>query len=73
MAFRLMRYAVAAMQRHLDAGHKRLPLVIPVLFYSGKRTPYPYTTRWLDEFDDPKLAKKLYSGEFPPGRCDRYP
>jgi len=65
MAFRLMRYAVAAMQRHLDAGHKRLPLVIPVLFYSGKRTPYPYTTRWLDEFDDPKLAKKLYSGEFP--------
>ena len=29
MAFRLMRYAVATMQRHLDSGHKRLPLVIP--------------------------------------------
>ena len=28
MAFRLMRYAIAAMQRHLDAGHDRLPLVI---------------------------------------------
>lgn len=27
MAFRLMRYAIAAMQRHLDAGHQRLPLV----------------------------------------------
>ena len=27
MAFRLIRYAVAAMQRHLDAGHKKLPLV----------------------------------------------
>lgn len=27
MAFRLMRYALAAMQRHLDAGHKTLPLV----------------------------------------------
>ncbi len=27
MAFRLMRYAHAAMQRHLDAGHKTLPLV----------------------------------------------
>ncbi|MGU5718023.1 Rpn family recombination-promoting nuclease/putative transposase, partial [Aeromonas taiwanensis] len=25
------------------SGHKRLPLVIPVLFYSGKRSPYPYT------------------------------
>ncbi len=48
-----------------DSGHKRLPLVIPVLFYSGKRSPYPYTTRWLDEFDDPALAKTLYCGEFP--------
>ncbi|MEN4646507.1 Rpn family recombination-promoting nuclease/putative transposase [Pantoea agglomerans] len=65
MAFRLMRYAVAAMQRHLEAGHKRLPLVIPVLFYTGRRTPYPYSTRWLDEFDDPALADRLYSRSFP--------
>ena len=65
MAFRLIRYAVAAMQRHLDAGHKKLPLVIPVLFYVGKRNPHPYSTRWLDEFDDPELAHKLYSGAFP--------
>ncbi|MBW5879303.1 Rpn family recombination-promoting nuclease/putative transposase [Yersinia enterocolitica] len=65
MAFRLIRYAVAAMQRHLDAGHKKLPLVIPVLFYVGKRSPYPYSTRWLDEFDNPERAAKLYSGAFP--------
>ncbi|MCZ4151080.1 hypothetical protein BZG21_42605, partial [Escherichia coli] len=39
MAFRLMRYAIAAMQRHLDAGHDRLPLVIPVLFYHGLVSP----------------------------------
>lgn len=65
MAFRLMRYAVAAMQRHLEAGHKRLPLVIPILFYAGRRTPYPYSTRWLDEFDDPLLADRLYSHSFP--------
>ena len=65
MAFRLLRYAVAAMQRHLEAGHKKLPLVIPVLFYSGKRSPYPYSTRWLDEFDDPAVAEKLYGGSFP--------
>ena len=39
MAFRLLRYAVAAMQRHLDAGHKRLPLVIPIVFYAGKGAP----------------------------------
>ena len=65
MAFRLIRYAVAAMQRHLEAGHKKLPLVIPVLFYTGKRSPYPYSTRWLDEFDDPAVAEKLYGGSFP--------
>ncbi|GLR09332.1 ISNCY family transposase [Mixta theicola] len=65
MAFRLLRYAVAAMQRHLDAGHKKLPLVIPVLFYTGRQSPYPYTVRWLDEFDDPVLAEKLYSNGFP--------
>ena len=65
MAFRLLRYAVAAMQRHLEAGHKTLPLVIPVLFYTGKRSPYPYSTRWLDEFSDPVLAESLYNSAFP--------
>ncbi|HBH6890053.1 TPA: Rpn family recombination-promoting nuclease/putative transposase [Serratia marcescens] len=65
MAFRLMRYAVAAMQRHLDAGHKKLPLVIPVLFYTGKRSPYPYSTDWLQEFDNPLLAGRLYGAPFP--------
>jgi predicted transposase/invertase (TIGR01784 family) len=65
MAFRMIRYAVAAMQNHLDAGHKKLPLVIPVLFYTGKRTPYPYSTNWLQEFTDPELAKNLYNSDFP--------
>ncbi|PAZ48576.1 Rpn family recombination-promoting nuclease/putative transposase, partial [Escherichia coli] len=65
IASRMFRYAVAAMQRHLDAGHKKLPLVIPVLFYTGKRSPYPYSTRWLDEFEEPELAGKLYSSAFP--------
>lgn len=65
MAFRLIRYAVAAMQRHLDAGHKKLPLVVPVLFYMGRRSPYPYSTNWLQEFTDPAQAQKLYSSDFP--------
>lgn len=65
MGFRLMRYAVAAMQKHLEAGHKKLPLVIPVLYYAGKRSPYPYPVNWLKEFDDPELAAQLYSNDFP--------
>jgi predicted transposase/invertase (TIGR01784 family) len=39
--------------------------VIPILFYTGRRTPYPYSTRWLDEFDDSVLADSLYSHSFP--------
>lgn len=65
MAFRLMRYAIAAMQRHLDAGHKALPLVVPMLFYHGVTSPYPFSLNWLDEFTDPEMAKKLYGCQFP--------
>ncbi|WP_312284273.1 Rpn family recombination-promoting nuclease/putative transposase [Yokenella regensburgei] len=65
MAFRQLRYAVAAMQRHLDAGHKKLPLVIPILFYHGSRSPYPYSTRWLDCFSHPQQAEKVYTNGFP--------
>lgn len=39
--------------------------MVPVLFYTGKRSPYPYSTRWLDEFDDPAVAEKLYGSAFP--------
>lgn len=65
MAFRLMRYALAAMQRHLDAGHESLPLVIPMLFYHGMQSPYPFSLCWLDEFADPITARKLFTAAFP--------
>ncbi|EPK7361740.1 Rpn family recombination-promoting nuclease/putative transposase [Kluyvera intermedia] len=65
MAFRLMRYALAAMQRHLDAGHKALPLVIPMLFYHGTQSPYPFSLCWLDEFADSSTARRLYAAAFP--------
>lgn len=65
IAFRLLRYVLNTMQCHLDAGYKKLPLVIPVVFYTGNCSPYPYSVCWLDEFNDPKLAKKFYSGNFP--------
>ncbi|MGR5096810.1 Rpn family recombination-promoting nuclease/putative transposase [Vibrio maritimus] len=65
MGFRLTRYAIATMQQHLDAGHDALPIVIPLLFYHGKTSPYPYSTNWLDEFDNPDLAKTIYSQAYP--------
>lgn len=65
MAFRLLRYALAAMQRHLDAGHDTLPLVVPILFYHGKVNPWPWARNWQQLFADPALAKALYSNDFP--------
>ncbi|MEZ9619525.1 Rpn family recombination-promoting nuclease/putative transposase [Vibrio sp. 10N.261.51.A1] len=65
MAFRLMRYAIAAMQQHIDAGHKHLPLVIPLQFYHGKISPYPYEMNWLKGFANPDQAKALYTQDFP--------
>ncbi|MEO3991762.1 Rpn family recombination-promoting nuclease/putative transposase [Pseudocitrobacter cyperus] len=65
MAFRMLRYSLDVMQRHLDANNKTLPIVIPLLFYHGEVTPYPYSLRWLDGFSDPELAKRLYCRPFP--------
>lgn len=65
MAFRLMRYAIAAMQRHLDQGHDKLPLVIPMLFSHARTSPWPFTMDWTELFSEPELARQLYSGRFP--------
>lgn len=65
MCFRMMRYAFSAMQQHLDAGHKELPLVIPILFYHGQETPYKYSMNWLQGFSDPGLAEQIYFSDFP--------
>lgn len=64
MTLRLMRYAIAAMQRHLDEGHDELPLVIPILFYHGKTSSYPYSMNWLNAFPDPQLAEQVFCRPF---------
>ncbi|WP_034250242.1 Rpn family recombination-promoting nuclease/putative transposase, partial [Arsenophonus nasoniae] len=64
MAWRLMRYSMSAMHKHLEAGHKQLPLVFPILFYCGEQSPHPYSTNWLDCFHDRKLAERIYTNPF---------
>ena len=64
MAFRLMR-SIAAMQKHLDAGHEQLPLVIPLLFSHGRASPWLWTLNWTELFASPGTARKLYTGDFP--------
>ncbi len=60
MAFRLMRYSMAVMQRHIEHDkHRPLPLVIPMLFYHGSRSPYPWSLCWLTN-----LPTRLLHGNF---------
>ncbi|MCS5931795.1 Rpn family recombination-promoting nuclease/putative transposase [Klebsiella pneumoniae subsp. pneumoniae] len=65
MAFRLLRYALAAMQRHLDAGHDTLPLVVPILFYHGKVSPGPGPATGNSYSPIRRWRRALYSNDFP--------
>lgn len=65
MSWRLMHYAFLAMNQHLQQGHKTLPLVVPILFYHGHTSPYPYPKTWTHCFPWPKLADELYFKPFP--------
>lgn len=64
MTFRPIRYATVTMQRHLDKGCDRVPLVMPSSFYHGEASPYLYSFDWLDEFGDPQPARQLYTEAF---------
>ncbi len=64
MPFRMLRYQLGVMKQHLNQGHKKLPLVVPLLFYQGPPTPYPDTTRLIDCFEEPKVAEKIWGKPF---------
>ncbi|OBY34650.1 transposase [Providencia rettgeri] len=65
MAWRLMHYAFLAMNQHMQQGNTTLPIVVPILFYHGGRSPYPYTQLWTECFPLPEIAHELYTQPFP--------
>ncbi|WP_433587102.1 Rpn family recombination-promoting nuclease/putative transposase [Providencia alcalifaciens] len=65
MGWRLMHYAFMAMNQHLQQGHKTLPLVVPILFYHGETSPYPYEEVWTQCLPHAEIAHALYSSPFP--------
>lgn len=60
MAFRLLKYVIAVMENHIKrTGEKRLPIVYPLVFFSGKY-PHKQSTNIFDLFEDQKnLAEKF--------------
>ncbi|MCF6808351.1 Rpn family recombination-promoting nuclease/putative transposase [Thiotrichales bacterium 19S9-12] len=64
MPFRMLTYEVQIMQMHLDKGHDKLPIVVPILYYHGKDTPYPYSACIYDIFENVVLAKQYAFKKF---------
>jgi predicted transposase/invertase (TIGR01784 family) len=64
-AFTLLRYQVAIMKQHVDQGYDTLPIVVPLLFYRGATSPYPFTNNIFDCFSDKKLAQEIFLNAYP--------
>lgn len=70
MPYRLLKYMMGIFDHHLKKqkgtkNRKRLPIVLPLLVYNGKESPYPYSTNFYDCFSEPALASKwMFNGPF---------
>ena len=59
MPLRMMRYQLDIMEDHFNQcpkGNRKLPAVLCVLFYNGKRKPYPFSLNILDLFYNRELG-----------------
>ena len=68
MPLRILRYQLDIIQKHLDGlpkySKKKLPLVVPIVFYNGVRTPYPYQYDIANLFEDKELYQQFPLGRF---------
>ncbi len=53
------------MKQHLDQGNKTLPIVVPLLFYRGRKSPYPFSTNIIDCFESRDLAQEIFLKPYP--------
>ncbi len=62
MAFRFIKYQLSIIDNHLkqNPNCKYLPLVFPLLYYHGKKTPYPEPTDFFDLFINKDLAREFF-------------
>jgi predicted transposase/invertase (TIGR01784 family) len=69
--FQVLKYQVSILQQHLsqlpkrDRKNVKLPIVIPILFYRGEKSPYPQSTDVMDCFQNPELARRVFLRPLP--------
>jgi predicted transposase/invertase (TIGR01784 family) len=61
-----LQYLVAALDNHRkETASNRLPVIVPIVFYHGKPTPYPGPKELLMLFDDPfNIMKDIVQSRF---------
>lgn len=65
MAFRLLKYMVNIMQHHLNTKKtKKLPLVLPVVYYVGNSPSGKFVPDIMDCFENPALARHYFLQPF---------
>lgn len=67
MAFRLLEYQVQIMRRHIDQQPKKgraLPLIMPLVFYTGTRSADGFKRDIMDCFSQPELARHYFMQPF---------
>jgi predicted transposase/invertase (TIGR01784 family) len=69
--FQILKYQVSILQQHLSQLPKaerkqaKLPIVIPLIFYRGEKSPYPQSTDVMECFQQPELARKIFLRPLP--------
>ncbi|MCF6808611.1 Rpn family recombination-promoting nuclease/putative transposase [Thiotrichales bacterium 19S9-12] len=58
LPFRFHKYVIRIMEKHLNKGNDRLPIVIPILLYHGTKQGYPHSVSIFDCFENKELAQK---------------
>ncbi len=66
MPLRILRYKLEILQKHIDTYKEvaKLPLVVALIVYSGKKSPYPYPCKISELFEDLDFYKEEELGDF---------
>jgi len=64
MPFRKLQYSVGAMDDHLSQGHDKLPIILNLCLYHGKKSPYPHSTDLFELFENPEMAREYMFKNF---------
>lgn len=66
MPFRILKYSIDIIQKHINKYGEsgKLPLVVPIVIYNGKKSPYPYEVEISQLFTDKDLFNSVGLGNF---------